>query len=138
VLEDLENTTYDDIADFKTHYRTIFEKLCVNLEENNDIISALEHRVNYLQQDLESKDLHIEKITIAMQEEVDECRVEADDLIEEMTQKLSSEVSQRNDVESLVSRLQLENARLKVNSKLQKPLLRLLSECHSTPSNPWH
>lgn len=49
-----------------------------------------------------------------MQEAVDDCRIEAEELVEDMSRKVASEVTQRQEVERIVCRLQIENSNLKV------------------------
>eukprot|EP00602_Paraphysomonas_sp_CaronLab_P002861 CAMPEP_0185028400 /NCGR_PEP_ID=MMETSP1103-20130426/14057_1 /TAXON_ID=36769 /ORGANISM="Paraphysomonas bandaiensis, Strain Caron Lab Isolate" /LENGTH=361 /DNA_ID=CAMNT_0027562799 /DNA_START=191 /DNA_END=1276 /DNA_ORIENTATION=- len=121
LLEDLETSSNpDDINTYKAKTRVLFEQLLLKLEENSDQIYSLEHRVKYLEQECESKDIHIEKITVAMQEAVDDCRQEAEDMVEEMVRKVSAEVNQRRDAELLVCRLQSEVSRLKDTLHLQK------------------
>lgn len=51
-----------------------------------------------------------------MQEAVDDCRVEAEELVEEMSRKVATEVTQRQEVERIVCRLQIENSQLKVQT----------------------
>ena len=103
-----------DISSYKKNTRELFEQLLLKLEENNDQIYSLHHRIKYLEQECGSKDIHIEKITIAMQEAVDDCRVEAEELVEEMSKKVSAEVFQRQETERIICRLQVENSQLKV------------------------
>lgn len=112
-LEEI-STECGDIATYKQNTRNLFEQLLYKLEENNDQIYSLHHRVKYLEQECESKDIHIEKITIAMQEAVDDCRIEAEELVEDMSRKVASEVTQRHEVERIVCRLQVENSNLRV------------------------
>lgn len=50
-----------------------------------------------------------------MQEAVDECRVEAEDLVEDMSKKITREAHQRREIERILCRLQVENTQLKVS-----------------------
>jgi endonuclease YncB( thermonuclease family) len=49
-----------------------------------------------------------------MQEAVDDCRVEAEELVEDMSKKVATEVTQRREIERIVCRLQGENSQLQV------------------------
>jgi hypothetical protein len=110
-----------DIVSYKKTTKSLFEQLVLKLEENNDQLYSLHHRVKYLEQECESKDLQIDKMTIAMQEEVDNCHQETGEVLEEMTRKVNSEIHQRQEVERLVLRMQSENSHLKVDSRLLPP-----------------
>ncbi|CAE7312671.1 unnamed protein product [Symbiodinium microadriaticum] len=104
---------------YKAGIRHFIEQMLLKFEENNDQIYALEHRVKYLEQECDIKDSHIEKITSAMQDAVDDCRLEAEEMLEEMGQKVSVEIEQRRDAELIILRLQAENCRLKDTLRLQ-------------------
>jgi altronate dehydratase len=112
-LEDISEEC-GDIISYKKNTKSLFEQLVLKLEENNDQIYSLHHRVKYLEQECESKDLQIDKMTIAMQEEVDNCHHETEEELERMTRKVNEEITQRQDVEKIVLRLQIENSQLKV------------------------
>jgi hypothetical protein len=56
-----------------------------------------------------------------MQEAVDDCRIEAEELVEEMSKKVTIEMTQRREVERIVHRLQIENNQLKVPLLLSPP-----------------
>ena len=63
MLEGIESsTTVEDINTYKTNTRNLFEQLLLKLEENSDHIYSLEHRVKFLEQECEDKDLDIEKM----------------------------------------------------------------------------
>lgn len=66
-----------------------------------------------------------------MQEAVDDCRIEAEELVEEMSKKVTIEMTQRREVERIVHRLQIENNQLKVPSP--SPSTHLSTGCVSTP-----
>lgn len=55
-----------------------------------------------------------------MQEAVNDCRQEAEEMVAELMGKMSMEVKYRQDVEGLARRLQAENAKLKDYAVLQK------------------
>lgn len=116
MLEDIEKDSVLDIAEYKARSRKLIEALIADMEENSDQLFALEHRVKYLEQECDSKDIQIEKITSAMQDAVDDCRVEAEEMVEEMVRKVSAEVDLRRDSEIIILRLQSENSRLKVTT----------------------
>lgn len=119
MLEGIESsTTVEDINTYKTNTRNLFEQLLLKLEENSDHIYSLEHRVKFLEQECEDKDLDIEKMTMSMQEAVNDCRQEAEEMVGELMGKVSVEVNQRHEIEGLVRRLQSDNAKLKVGSKM--------------------
>jgi hypothetical protein len=118
MLEEIEKDSVSDISEYKARTRHLMEVLLVKIEENSDQMYALEHRVKYLEQECDSKDIQIEKITSAMQDAVDDCRVEAEEMVEEMVRKVSVEVDQRRDAEIIILRLQSENSRLKVSATL--------------------
>jgi chromosome segregation ATPase len=114
---EIESSTPHNIDSFqiyKSKTRTLFEQLVLKIEENSDLINFLEHRVKYLEQECEGKDLHIEKITVAMQEAIDDYRIQADDKIEEVSNVIEMEKRSRKECERLICRLQSENHRLKV------------------------
>ena len=115
MLEEIEKNSSSDIGAYKAGTRNLMEHLLLKLEENNEQMYALEHRVKYLEQECDSKDIQIEKITSAMQDAVDDCRVEAEEIVEEMVRKVSVEAEQRRDAELVICRLQAENSRLKVS-----------------------
>ena len=108
----------DDVNTYKTNTRNLFEQLLLKLEENSDHIFSLEHRVKFLEQECEDKDLDIEKMTISMQEAVNDCRQEAEEMVGELMGKVSVEVNQRHEIEGLVRRLQSDNAKLKVSQQI--------------------
>jgi hypothetical protein len=116
VLQDIENSSdQDDISSYKDKTKNLFVQLLTKLEENGDQMYSLEHRVKFLEQECDSKDIHIEKITVAMQEAVDA----AEEMVEEMENKVTVEINQRRDAEMIGFHLQTENTRLKDNMKLQ-------------------
>ena len=116
MLEDIETSTnVEDIDAYKINTRKLFEQLLIKLEENSDHIYSLEHRVKFLEQECEDKDLDIEKMSISMQEAVNDCRQEAEDMVGELMSKVSMEVNRRLEIEGLVRRLQAQNAKLKVS-----------------------
>ena len=115
--EGIESSTNpDDIEAYKTNTRKVFEQLLIKLEENSDHIYSLEHRVKFLEQECEDKDLDIENVTSSMQDAVNDCRQEAEEMVGELMGKVSAEVKQRHEVEGLVRRLQTENSKMKVCS----------------------
>jgi hypothetical protein len=115
MLEGVETSTnVEDIDTYKMNTRKLFEQLLLKLEENSDHIYSLEHRVKFLEQECEDKDLDIEKMSVSMQQAVDDCRQEAEEMVGELMGKVSVEVSQRQEVEGLVRRLQADNSKLKV------------------------
>lgn len=117
MLEGIESSTNpDDIEAYKTNTRKVFEQLLIKLEENSDHIYSLEHRVKFLEQECEDKDLDIENVTSSMQDAVNDCRQEAEEMVGELMGKVSAEVKQRHEVEGLVRRLQTENSKMKVCS----------------------
>ena len=104
----------EDFATYKINTRKLFEQLLLKLEENSDHIYSLEHRVKFLEQECEDKDMDIERLTLSMQDAVNECRQDAEEMVNELMGKVSMEVNQRHEVEGLLRRLQSENAKLKV------------------------
>jgi len=121
MLEGLESgTSVNDIDTYKTNTRKLFEQLLLKLEENSDHIYSLEHRVKFLEQECEDKDLEIEKMSAAMQAAVHDCRQEAEHMVGELMGKVSAEVNQRHQVEGLVRRLQADNSKMKDYAALQK------------------
>lgn len=117
MLEGIETSiNVDDINAYKTNTRKLFEQLLLKLEENSDHIYSLEHRVKFLEQECEDKDLDIEKMTMSMQEAVQDCRQEAEEMVGELMDKVSAEVTHRHEVEGLLRRLQGQNSKLKVDA----------------------
>ena len=115
MLEDADDITdVSSIERYKASTRKLFEQLLFKLEENSDYIYSLEHRIKFLEQECEDKDADLDKMSNSMQQAVSECRNEAEDMVNELMEKVSLEVGQRRDVELLARRLQKENAKLKV------------------------
>ena len=115
MLEGIETTTNaEDITAYKTNTLKLFEQLLLKLEENSDHIYSLEHRIKFLEQECEDKDLDIERMTGSMQEAVQDCRQETEQMVGELMGKVSLEVNQRHAIEGVVRRVQADNAKLKV------------------------
>jgi hypothetical protein len=92
------------------------EQLLLKLEEDQDYIYSMAHKIKSLEDDCTQKDLEIEKMSSDMQEALTECRMEAEEMAEDMLTKIASEVRQRHDTEKVVFRLEAECSRLQVSN----------------------
>lgn len=116
LLEQFEHSDEVDFPLYKENTKLLFEQLLRKLEENDSRIFDLEQRVQSLEAEVDVKDMELERANYdmqTMQEAVQECRSEADAMVENMLAKIAIEVNQRRAVERTMYKVVAENEKLK-------------------------
>ena len=115
-MEQFEHSDEVDFPLYKENTKLLFEQLLRKLEENDSRIFDLEQRVQGLEAEVDVKDMELERANFdmqTMQEAVQECRSEADAMVENMLAKIAIEVNQRRAVERTMYKIIAENEKLK-------------------------
>ena len=106
----------EDFASYKARMKELLEQLLLKLEEDVDYQKNLEMQIDDLERDLRTKDKVIEKLAHQAKEAIDNCKLQTEEMADEMLAKLAGEVDSRSALEKLVLRLEAENARLRVRA----------------------
>lgn len=104
----------DDFPSYKAKTKKLLEHLLSKLEEDVDYQRSLESQIEDLEISVMVKDRDMQRLSEQAREAIDDCKLQAEEMSEDMLGKIATEVNQRISVERLLVRLQLENSKLKV------------------------
>ena len=117
-----EGNNEEDLISYKFKMKGLLEQLMLKLEEDVDYQKNLESQIDEYEKEIIEKDNLIQRLTIQSKDSIETCKIQTEDLADEMMNKIKNERKRRNILEKMILRLQNENAKIQVSLSLLSPI----------------